>query len=108
MVADRAIVAGIALIWLQLWQLWNEAKGSGTRLRETITWSTIPPVNEPAPPTRAHEIIVCGRPTAATEVSVLAGRGIHGRMSVCAVTGSATGEPADVRRSVQLTPFLFL
>lgn len=24
-----AIVVGIALVWLQLWQLWNEARGSG-------------------------------------------------------------------------------
>ena len=53
-----AIAAGIGLVWLQLWQLWNEAKGSGARLRETITWSTIPAADEPAPPTRAHEVIV--------------------------------------------------
>lgn len=53
-----AIVVGIGLIWLQLWQLWNEAKGSGARLRETITWSTVPPVDEPAPRTTAHEVIV--------------------------------------------------
>ena len=58
LMSEPAIVAGIALIWLQLWQLWNEAKGSGARLRETITWSTIPTVDEPAPPTRAHEVIV--------------------------------------------------
>ncbi|MFT4258648.1 MFS transporter permease [Microbacterium sp.] len=36
-----AIVVGIALIWLQLWQLWNEARGSGTRIRETIAWTSI-------------------------------------------------------------------
>lgn len=53
-----AIVAGIALIWLQLWQLWNEARGSGARLRETISWSTMPTVDEPTVPTRAHEVIV--------------------------------------------------
>lgn len=53
-----AVVAGLALFWLQLWQLWNEAKGSGARLRETIAWSTIPSADEPAPETRAHEVIV--------------------------------------------------
>jgi len=35
-----AIIVGIGLIWLQFWQLWNEARGSGARIRETITWST--------------------------------------------------------------------
>lgn len=53
-----AIVVGLALFWLQLWQLWNEAKGSGTRLRETITWSTYPAADEKAPPTRVHDVIV--------------------------------------------------
>ena len=53
-----AIIVGIGLVWLQLWQLWNEAKGSGTRLRETISWSTIPTPEEQAPQTRAHEVIV--------------------------------------------------
>ncbi len=53
-----AIVAGLGLFWLQLWQLWNEAKGSGARLRETITWQTIPTAEEQVPPTRAHEVIV--------------------------------------------------
>ena len=53
-----AIVAGIALIWLQLWQLWNEARGTGARLRETISWSTVPTVDEPSAPTRSHEVIV--------------------------------------------------
>lgn len=52
-----AILVGVGLVWLQLWQLWNEAKGSGARLRETISWSTIPTVDE-QPPTRAHEVIV--------------------------------------------------
>lgn len=37
-----AILVGIGLVWLQLWQLWNEAKGSGVRIRETISWSTRP------------------------------------------------------------------
>ena len=38
-----AIVVAVALLWMQLWQLWNEARGAGARLRETITWSTIAP-----------------------------------------------------------------
>ena len=53
-----AVVAGIGLIWLQLWQLWSEARGSGTRLRETISWSTIPAPDEQGPPPRAHQVIV--------------------------------------------------
>lgn len=36
-----AIVAALGLFWLQLWQLWNEARGSGARIRETITWSSM-------------------------------------------------------------------
>ncbi len=36
-----AIVAVLALFWLQLWQLWNEARGTGIRMRETITWSSV-------------------------------------------------------------------
>lgn len=36
-----AIIAVLALFWLQLWQLWSEARGSGARIRETITWSSM-------------------------------------------------------------------
>lgn len=53
-----AIIAGVALIWLQLWQLWSEAKGSGARIRETITWSSIPTADERSPEPRPHEVIV--------------------------------------------------
>lgn len=53
-----AIVVGIALVWLQLWQLWNEAKGSGARLRETISWSTFSSVGEPSTPSGPREVIV--------------------------------------------------
>ncbi|MFC4139229.1 MULTISPECIES: MFS transporter permease [unclassified Microbacterium] len=38
-----AIVAWLALFWLQLWQLWSEARGSGFSIRETATWSTVTP-----------------------------------------------------------------
>jgi hypothetical protein len=50
-----AIVVGIGLFWLQFWQLWNEAKGSGVRLRETITWQTIPQAGDENPRTRTPE-----------------------------------------------------
>ncbi|WP_338565980.1 MFS transporter permease [Microbacterium paraoxydans] len=53
-----AIVVGIALVWLQLWQLWNEARGSGTRIRETISWSTMTPPRTESPQTSVHEVIV--------------------------------------------------
>ena len=54
-----AIVAGISLFWLQLWQLWNEAKGSGAGIRETITWTTAVQADPRAEPeTTAHEVIV--------------------------------------------------
>lgn len=53
-----AIVVGIGLVWLQLWQLWNEARGSGARFRETITWSTVPEEGTRQPRTTAHEVIV--------------------------------------------------
>ncbi|MFS2241229.1 MFS transporter permease [Microbacterium sp. OR16] len=38
-----AIVAAVALFWMQIWQLWKEARDAGARLRETLTWSTIAP-----------------------------------------------------------------
>jgi hypothetical protein len=53
-----AVIVGIALIWLQVWQLWNEAKGSGTGIRETITWSSIPRGEERAERPRDPEVIV--------------------------------------------------
>lgn len=53
-----AIVVGIGLIWLQLWQLWNEARGNGARIRETISWSAMTPPRAEAPRTSVHEVIV--------------------------------------------------
>jgi len=52
-----AIVTGIGLIWLQLWQLWNEARGSGARIRETLTWST-PTAPVSGEPRHRPEVIV--------------------------------------------------
>lgn len=40
-VLTGAIIAAVGLLWLQLWQLWNESRVSGARLRETISWSTV-------------------------------------------------------------------
>ncbi|WP_217183781.1 hypothetical protein [Streptomyces sp. AC495_CC817] len=53
-----AIIAGLGLVWLQLWQLWNEARGSGARIRETISWSSIPAQDERPPAGVPHEVIV--------------------------------------------------
>ena len=53
-----AIVVGIGLVWLQLWQLWNEARGSGARIRETISWSTMTPPRAETTQTSVHEVIV--------------------------------------------------
>lgn len=53
-----AIVVGIALVWLQLWQLWNEVRGSGARIRETISWSTMAPPRTESAQTSVHEVIV--------------------------------------------------
>ena len=53
-----AVLVGIGLIWLQLWQLWNEARGSGARIRETISWSTFPDQAEQPSPTTQHDVIV--------------------------------------------------
>ncbi|GAA3945550.1 MFS transporter permease [Microbacterium soli] len=48
-----AVAAAIALFWLQLWQLWDEARGSGIRIRETVDWRTphgsAPGATEPDP-----------------------------------------------------------
>lgn len=50
-----AIVAAVGLFWLQLWQLWNEARGSGLRIREAMSWSA--PREEP-PSARAQPDVV--------------------------------------------------
>lgn len=52
-----AIVAAVALLWLQLWQLWNEARRAGARLRETIAWSTLAPL-QPADRTAAEPDVI--------------------------------------------------
>lgn len=53
-----AIVAVLALFWLQLWQLWNEARGTGIRMRETITWSSVSPRDARAESSDPDEVII--------------------------------------------------
>lgn len=54
-----AIVVGLGLVWFQLWQLWNEARGSGVRIRETISWASVPNVGEASPTARpTHDVVV--------------------------------------------------
>jgi hypothetical protein len=53
-----AIIAAIGLFWLQLWQLWNEARGTGIRIRETVSWSTAPRVDDSASQPAPDEIVI--------------------------------------------------
>ncbi|MEV4774669.1 MFS transporter permease [Microbacterium sp. LTA6] len=48
-----AIVVGIALFWLMLWQLWSEAKGSGASIRYFTTATVDAPADVPTTPTRS-------------------------------------------------------
>lgn len=52
-----AIIVALGLFWLQLWQLWSEARGAGVRLRESVSWS-IRENEDPAPRTAQAEFIV--------------------------------------------------
>lgn len=53
-----AIAAALALFWLQLWQLWSEARGSGLSIRETASWQG--PVSDAGAPERdrVHDVII--------------------------------------------------
>ncbi len=53
-----AVLVGVALIWLQGWQLWNEVRGTGSRIRETITWSAVPRDRGTAETASVREVIV--------------------------------------------------
>jgi hypothetical protein len=57
-VLTGAVVVGIALVWLQGWQLWREAKVSGTRFRETIAWSSFPASDDSASEPRQRDVII--------------------------------------------------
>ena len=48
-----AIVVGLAMFWLMLWQLWSEAKGSGGGIRYFTTATVDPPAE--ASPRRAAD-----------------------------------------------------
>lgn len=53
-----AVLVGIALVWMQVWQLSSELKGSGARIRETISWSSFPAADEQKPASAPREVIV--------------------------------------------------
>ncbi len=53
-----AIFVGFGLFWLQLWQLWNEARGAGARIRETITWESVRASGEPQQEQNAPDVVV--------------------------------------------------
>ncbi|MEJ1087642.1 MFS transporter permease [Microbacterium sp. Mu-80] len=53
-----AIIAVLGLFWLQLWQLWSEARGSGARIRETITWSSMSSHDRTSPSSTPAEVII--------------------------------------------------
>ena len=51
------ILAGVALFWLALWQLWSEARPSRFVLHTTEGMAYIPPTAERPEPT-AHDVII--------------------------------------------------
>jgi len=53
-----AIIAALGLFWLQLWQLWNEARGTGLRIRETVSWRTTPRMDQPSAPADPDVIVL--------------------------------------------------
>ena len=53
-----AVIVGLALVGLQGWQLWSEAKGSGARFRETLAWSSFPASDDASPEPRPREVII--------------------------------------------------
>ncbi|WP_309064430.1 MFS transporter permease [Microbacterium sp.] len=53
-----AILVGLGLFWLQLWQLWSEAKGTGARIRETITWESVRASGEPRQDRARPDVVV--------------------------------------------------
>jgi len=53
-----AIIAAIGLFWLQLWQLWNEARGAGLRIRETVAWRTEARMEPPRTGVESEVIVI--------------------------------------------------
>ncbi|MFD5225340.1 MFS transporter permease [Microbacterium sp. NPDC058342] len=52
-----AIIAAVGLFWMQLRQLWNEARGAGVRIRETVSWRAMPRDGDPQA-TPVEDVIV--------------------------------------------------
>ncbi len=53
-----AILVGLGLVWLQVWQLWTELRGSGAGIRETVTWSQVRPGSSRATTSPRPEVII--------------------------------------------------
>ncbi|QKJ19283.1 MFS transporter permease [Microbacterium hominis] len=55
-----ALLAGVGMLWLELWQLWSEAKPTRTVLRTAEGVAYIPPTAEEGPEATAsaHEVFV--------------------------------------------------
>ena len=53
-----AILVGLGLVRLQVWQLWAELRGSGVGIRETVTRSQVRPGSERATTSRQPEVII--------------------------------------------------
>lgn len=52
-----AVLVGVALFWLELWQLWSEAKPSRMVLHTADGVAYIPPAQEASQPTM-HDVII--------------------------------------------------
>ncbi len=53
-----AILVGLGLVWLQVWQLWTELRGSGVGIRETVAWSQVRPSGQRAATSPQPEVII--------------------------------------------------
>ncbi|ANG85900.1 hypothetical protein [Microbacterium aurantiacum] len=53
-----AVVAGVAVFWLSLWQLWREARPSGAVLRARGGIAFLPPTEQPAAEKTTPDVIV--------------------------------------------------
>jgi len=61
------VLVGIGLFWLELWQLWSEAKPSRMVMHTVDGVAYIPPIDERSEPDAAQEVIIVSekqRPTA--------------------------------------------
>jgi hypothetical protein len=51
-----AILAGLALFWLSLWQLWNEARAGGSRVM--LRYATVGDATSSAPRPTAPDVFI--------------------------------------------------